>query len=49
VLKSELLRIPLFGPLMPLTGMIAVDRDGANALRGLVRDGERRCVRDARS
>ncbi len=42
VLKSELLRIPLFGPLMALTGMIAVDRDGgANALRGLVRDGER--------
>jgi 1-acyl-sn-glycerol-3-phosphate acyltransferase len=42
VLKSELLRIPLFGPLMPLTGMIAVDRDGgANALRGLVREGER--------
>jgi 1-acyl-sn-glycerol-3-phosphate acyltransferase len=42
VLKSELLRIPLFGPLMGLTGMIAVDRDGgANALRGLVREGER--------
>jgi 1-acyl-sn-glycerol-3-phosphate acyltransferase len=42
VLKSELLRIPLFGPLMALTGMIAVDRDGgANALRGLVREGER--------
>src|SRR6476660_5973508 len=37
VLKSELLRIPLFGPLMPLTGMIAVDRGGgANALLGLV-------------
>ena len=42
MLKSELLRIPLFGPLMPLTGMIAVDRSGgANALRGLVREGER--------
>ena len=42
MLKSELLRIPLFGPLMPLTGMIAVDRGGgANALRGLVREGER--------
>ena len=42
VLKHELLRIPLFGPLMPLTGMIAVDRGGgATALRGLVREGER--------
>lgn len=42
VLKHELLRIPLFGPLMPLTGMIAVDRGGgASALRGLVREGER--------
>jgi 1-acyl-sn-glycerol-3-phosphate acyltransferase len=42
VLKRELLRVPLFGPLMPLAGMIAVDRvGGATALRGLVRDGER--------
>ena len=42
VLKRELLRIPLFGPLMPLAGMIAVDRSGgAGALRALVRDGER--------
>ena len=42
VLKRELLRIPLFGPLMPLTGMIAVDRGGgASALRGLMREGER--------
>ncbi len=42
VLKRELLRIPLFGPLMPLAGMIAVDRaGGARALRGLAREGER--------
>jgi 1-acyl-sn-glycerol-3-phosphate acyltransferase len=42
VLKRELLRIPLFGPLMPLAGMIAVDRGGgATALRGLVREGMR--------
>lgn len=41
VLKRELLRIPLFGPLLPLAGMIAVDRTGgAPALRGLMRDGE---------
>jgi 1-acyl-sn-glycerol-3-phosphate acyltransferase len=48
VVKRELLRIPLFGPLIPLTGMIAVDRaGGAPALRGLVRDGER-AVRERR-
>ncbi len=48
VLKRELLRIPLFGPLLPLAGMIAVDRGGgAGALRGLVRDGER-AVREGR-
>jgi 1-acyl-sn-glycerol-3-phosphate acyltransferase len=42
VLKRELLAVPLFGPLMPLAGMIAVDRrGGAGALRALVRDGER--------
>lgn len=42
VLKRELLRIPLFGPLIPLGGMIAVDRSGgASALRGLVKEGER--------
>jgi 1-acyl-sn-glycerol-3-phosphate acyltransferase len=42
VLKRELLRIPLFGPLLPLSGMIAVDRGaGAAALRGMVRDSER--------
>ena len=48
VLKRELLRIPLFGPLIPLTGMIAVDRSGgATALRGLLREGER-AVRERR-
>ncbi len=39
VLKRELLRIPLFGPLLLPAGMIAVDRAaGAAALRGLLRD-----------
>lgn len=42
VLKQELLRIPVFGWLVPPTGMIAVDRSGgAAALRGLMRDGKR--------
>jgi 1-acyl-sn-glycerol-3-phosphate acyltransferase len=42
VFKQELLRIPLFGPLLPLTGMIAVDRSGgASALRGLLREADR--------
>ena len=42
VMKQELLRIPLFGPLLPLGGMIAVDREGgAKALRGLMREGAR--------
>jgi 1-acyl-sn-glycerol-3-phosphate acyltransferase len=42
VLKHELVRIPLFGPLMPLAGMIAVDRSsGGAAIRQLVREGER--------
>ena len=48
VLKRELLRIPLLGPLIPLAGMIAVDRGGgAGALRGLMRDGDR-AVREGR-
>jgi 1-acyl-sn-glycerol-3-phosphate acyltransferase len=48
VLKRELLRIPLFGPLMPLAGMIAVDRGGgAMAMRGLIREGER-AIRERR-
>jgi 1-acyl-sn-glycerol-3-phosphate acyltransferase len=42
VLKQELLRIPLFGPLVRSTGMIAVDRTGgAAALRWLIREAER--------
>ena len=48
VLKRELLRVPLLGPLLPLAGMIAVDRSGgAGALRGLMRDGDR-AVREGR-
>jgi len=48
VLKRELLHIPLFGPLMPSAGMIAVDRAaGAAAMRGLMREGER-AMREAR-
>lgn len=47
VLKHELLRIPLFGPLIPLTGMIAVDRAGGGAaLRGLMREGARAARED---
>lgn len=42
VLKRELLRIPMFGPLTQKAGMIAIDRTGgAAALRGLLRDGAR--------
>lgn len=42
VLKRELRRIPLFGGLTHAAGMIAVDRDaGANAVRGLIRDGQK--------
>jgi 1-acyl-sn-glycerol-3-phosphate acyltransferase len=42
VVKQELVRIPLFGALIRLTGMIAVDRSGgAAALRGLIREGDR--------
>ncbi len=42
VLKQELLRIPLFGALIPLAGMIAVDRSGgASALRRLAQEGVR--------
>jgi 1-acyl-sn-glycerol-3-phosphate acyltransferase len=40
VLKQELMRIPLFGAMCRLTGMIPVDRSaGAAALRDLVRAG----------
>jgi len=42
VLKQELLRIPLFGPLMVAARMIPIDRtSGATALRGLLKGGER--------
>jgi 1-acyl-sn-glycerol-3-phosphate acyltransferase len=42
VLKQELLRIPLFGAMLRLTGMIAVDRSGgAAAIRGLLRAADR--------
>src|SRR4051812_47712145 len=48
VVKRELLSIPLFGPLIPLSGMIGVDRSGGTpALRGLIREGER-AVRERR-
>jgi 1-acyl-sn-glycerol-3-phosphate acyltransferase len=48
VLKLELLGIPLFGPLVQSTGMIAVDRSGgASAMRGLMREAER-AVREVR-
>lgn len=39
VLKRELTRIPLFGPMLRLCGQIAVDRDGgARAIRRMLRD-----------
>ena len=42
VMKQEMLRIPLFGPLTRPAGMIAVDREGgAKAMRGLLRDAAR--------
>ncbi len=48
VLKKELLRIPLFGPLIARSGMIAVDRGaGGAAMRSLLREGER-AVREQR-
>jgi 1-acyl-sn-glycerol-3-phosphate acyltransferase len=48
VLKQELVRIPLFGPLLPLAGMIAVDRSGgASAMRHLLREGDR-AIREGR-
>jgi 1-acyl-sn-glycerol-3-phosphate acyltransferase len=48
VLKQELLRIPLFGPLAAGSGMIAVDRAaGGAALRRLLREGDR-AVREQR-
>ena len=48
VMKRELLRIPLLGPLMGKTGMIAVDRAaGAASLRHLLREADR-AVREGR-
>jgi 1-acyl-sn-glycerol-3-phosphate acyltransferase len=48
VLKKELLRIPVFGGLLTIGGMIAVDRSGgATALRSLLRESER-AVREGR-
>jgi 1-acyl-sn-glycerol-3-phosphate acyltransferase len=42
VLKRELTRIPLFGPMLVATGMIAVDRAaGAAALRDMLRQADR--------
>lgn len=42
VLKRELRALPIYGALTEASGMITVDRaDGANALRGLLREGER--------
>ncbi len=39
VLKQELQKIPLFGPLLVPSGMIAIDRaGGAGSLRGMVAD-----------
>jgi 1-acyl-sn-glycerol-3-phosphate acyltransferase len=48
VFKDELLRIPLFGPLIRVSGMIAVDRGaGAAAIRNLLREADR-AVREQR-
>jgi 1-acyl-sn-glycerol-3-phosphate acyltransferase len=48
VFKKELLRIPLFGPLIRVSGMIAVDRGaGASAIRTLLREADR-AVREQR-
>jgi 1-acyl-sn-glycerol-3-phosphate acyltransferase len=48
VFKDDLLRIPLFGPLIIAAGMIAVDRNaGAGAIRVLLREADR-AVREDR-
>jgi 1-acyl-sn-glycerol-3-phosphate acyltransferase len=48
VLKQELTRVPLFGPLLTISGMIAVDRGGgAAALRGMLKAADR-AVADGR-
>jgi 1-acyl-sn-glycerol-3-phosphate acyltransferase len=41
VMKRELTRLPLVGPMLLLAGMIPVDREaGAKALRGLLREAD---------
>lgn len=48
VFKDDLLRIPLFGPLIAATGMIAVDRSaGGAAIRALLRQADR-AIRERR-
>jgi 1-acyl-sn-glycerol-3-phosphate acyltransferase len=48
VLKQELLRIPLFGPLLRQAGLIPIDRDaGGGAIRTLMREADR-AVREGR-
>jgi 1-acyl-sn-glycerol-3-phosphate acyltransferase len=48
VLKHELLRIPLFGPLLRDAGLIPIDREaGAGAIRTLMREADR-AVRENR-
>ena len=48
VVKRELIRVPLFGRLVRMAGMIVVDRSGGGAaVRGLMREGER-AVREKR-
>jgi 1-acyl-sn-glycerol-3-phosphate acyltransferase len=48
VLKHELLRIPLFGPLLRQAGLIPIDREGgAGAIRTLMREADR-AVREDR-
>jgi 1-acyl-sn-glycerol-3-phosphate acyltransferase len=48
VFKDDLLRIPLFGPLIPRAGMIAVDRGGGGAtIRSMLRQADR-AVREQR-
>ena len=47
VVKQELVRIPLLGALIPLAGMIVVDRAGGTAaMRGLLRDAARVAAED---
>ncbi len=48
VLKHELLRIPLFGPLLRQAGLIPIDREaGGGAIRTLMREADR-AVREGR-